>query len=187
MPGAALAGLLIAGLFGPEPVGAATPALGKDVSFTAGVVLETVTTFFLVVVVFGTAVDVRAPKGIYPFAIGLTVALDIMAIGPLTGAAINPARAFGPALASGHWHNHLVYWVGPLLGGAAAGLVQHFFQMEAAQSVPHPGGPTTREQRGEDHNRKMERVAAGQEVETPAGHKVSSVPAGRNPRVVGPT
>jgi aquaporin TIP len=187
LAGAALAGLLIAWLFGPGPVGAATPELGKDVGFTAGVVLEAVTTFFLVVVVFGTAVDVRAPKGIYPLAIGLTVALDIMAIGPLTGAAMNPARAFGPALASGHWHNHLVFWVGPLLGGAAAGLVQHFFLMKAAQSVAHQGGPTPGEQRGEDNTHKMEKVAAGQGVETPAGHEVSSVPAGRSRRVVGPT
>jgi len=73
-------------------------------------------------VVYGSAVDARAPK-IGGLAIGLTVALDILFGGPLTGAAMNPARTFGPALASGHWNNHVVYWVGPLLGGLLAGLV----------------------------------------------------------------
>ena len=56
-------------------------------------------------------------------AIGLTVALDILFGGPFTGAAMNPARVFGPALASGHWTGHAIYWIGPLLGGALAGLI----------------------------------------------------------------
>ena len=73
-------------------------------------------------VVYGTAVDPRAPR-IGGLAIGLTVALDVLFGGPLTGAAMNPARAFGPAVASAHWNNHLVYWIGPLLGGAVAGVV----------------------------------------------------------------
>lgn len=80
--------------------------------------------------VFGTAVDRRAPKSVFPLAIGLTVALEIMAVGPLTGAAMNPARTFGPALASGHWTHHLVYWIGPLIGGSVAALVAHFILME---------------------------------------------------------
>jgi len=84
--------------------------------------LVLILTFFLVFVVYGTAVDPRGPK-IGGLAIGFTVTVDILFGGPLTGAAMNPARTFGPALASGHWHNHLVYWIGPLLGGALAGLV----------------------------------------------------------------
>jgi aquaporin TIP len=79
-------------------------------------------TFFLVFVVFGSAVDVRAPK-IGGLAIGLTVALDILFGGPYTGAAMNPARTFGPALIGGQWDHHYVYWVGPLIGGALAGLI----------------------------------------------------------------
>ena len=126
LAGAALAGLLLVGLFGPAPVALGTPDLASSVSHGAAVALEAVTTFFLVLVVFGTAVDARAPKSVFPLAIGLTVALDIMAIGPLTGAAMNPARTFGPALASGHWNNHWVYWVGPLAGGAVAAMVYHF-------------------------------------------------------------
>ena len=88
----------------------------------AAYIAELVGTFFLVFVVYGSAVDARAPK-IGGLAIGLTVTLDILFGGPFTGAAMNPARTFGPALASGHWSNQLVYWVGPLLGGSLAGLV----------------------------------------------------------------
>ncbi len=148
--GATLAALILAGLFGTGPVSGGTPDLGKNVSFTAGIVIEAITMFFLVLVVFGTAVDERAPKSVFPLAIGLTIALDIMGAGPLTGASMNPARTFGSALASGHWSNHLVYWIGPLLGGAAAGLLQHFFLMEraAAPEVGVRGGPAPSEERG---------------------------------------
>jgi len=133
--GAAAAAFLIAGLFSPADVAGATPDLGNGVTLYAGIALEAIATFFLVLVVFGTAVDKRAPKGAYPLAIGLTVALDIMAIGPITGAAMNPARTFGPALASMHWANHAVYWIGPMVGGGLAGLVQHFFLMEQPAAV----------------------------------------------------
>ncbi len=88
----------------------------------AGAMIEFVLTFFLVTAVWGTAVDERAPK-IGGFGIGLCVLMDILVGGPLTGAAMNPARAFGAALASGQFANHWIYWVGPMLGGAAAALV----------------------------------------------------------------
>src|SRR5207245_6773788 len=96
------------------------PRLADGVSMGQGVIIEAVLTFFLVFVVYGSAVDSRAPK-IGGLAIGLTVALDILFGGPLTGAAMNPARTFGPAVACGKWANHLVYWIGPLLGGGAGG------------------------------------------------------------------
>ncbi|MCI0745926.1 MAG: aquaporin [Verrucomicrobia subdivision 3 bacterium] len=100
-----------------------TPDLLKEgITAVQGIVIEAVLTFFLVFVVYGSAVDGRAGK-IAPIAIGFTVTLDILFNGPLTGAAMNPARAFGPALVSGYWHNHIVYWIGPLLGGAVGGLV----------------------------------------------------------------
>jgi aquaporin TIP len=149
--GASLAGFLMVGLFGVQAVAGGTPDLGQGVSVGAGIAVEAVITFFLVLVIFGTAVDDRAPRNIYPLAIGFTIALDIMATGPITGAAINPARAFGPALASDHWNNHLVYWIGPLLGGGLAALLQHFFLLERAPTVPsveERGGPTPRESRG---------------------------------------
>lgn len=104
-------------------VATGTPDLAaKGIDAVQGVVIEAILTFFLVLVVYGTAVDGRAPK-IGGLAIGLTVTLDILFGGPFTGAAMNPARTFGPALASAHWNNQWIYWVGPLLGGLLAGLV----------------------------------------------------------------
>ena len=101
-----------------------TPALGMGLNIVQGVLLEMVLTFFLVLAVFGTAVD---PKGswnaIAGFGIGTVLIFDILVGGPLTGAAMNPARAFGPALASGFWEHHLVYWLGPLLGGILAAML----------------------------------------------------------------
>jgi aquaporin TIP len=76
--------------------------------------------------VYGTAIDERAPK-IGGLAIGLTITLDILFRGPFTGAAMNPARAFGPALAASSWGAQYVYWLGPLMGGAAAGWVYSKF------------------------------------------------------------
>jgi MIP family channel proteins len=139
LAGAALAGFLLLGLMRHQPVAAAeivsqgTPDLAGNVSFKQGVLIEAVLTFFLVFVVYGTAVDARAPR-IGGLAIGLTVALDILFGGPLTGAAMNPARTFGPALASGHWNNHLVYWIGPLTGGALAGLIYGRFLIKPDES-----------------------------------------------------
>lgn len=105
-----------------QPVHLGTPALGADVTVFQGIVIETVLTFFLALSVFGTAVD---PKGsgnaVAGFGIGTVLVFDILFGGPLTGASMNPARTFGPALASGYWNHHLVYWIGPLLGGLLAG------------------------------------------------------------------
>ncbi len=98
-----------------------TPLLntGAGMTVAGGIILEAIATFFLVFVIHGTAVDARGPK-VGALFIGLTVALDIMAIGPLTGAAMNPARSIGPALISGHMENFWLYWVGPILGAVAA-------------------------------------------------------------------
>jgi MIP family channel proteins len=125
LAGGAAAGFLLVSIFGANGVAivaAGTPDLGKDVAQGTGIIVEAVLTFFLVFVVYGSAVDVRAPK-IGGLAIGATIALDILFGGPLTGGSMNPARTFGPALASGHWNNHIVYWAGPMLGGALAGLI----------------------------------------------------------------
>ena len=101
-----------------------TPFLARDFRVLDGMILEGVMTFFLVLVVFATAVDEKgAWRSIAGFGIGLTITMGILTGGPLTGAALNPARAFGPALASAHWANHGVYWVGPLAGGFVAGLL----------------------------------------------------------------
>jgi len=100
------------------------PSLAGGITRTSGMTIEAVMTFFLVFVVFATAVDERgAFNKVAGFAIGLTVTLGGLLGGPFTGAALNPARAFGPALAANHWANHGVYWIGPLAGGVAAGWV----------------------------------------------------------------
>ena len=135
LAGATVAAMLVAKMYGASGTGivvSGTPDLAIGVSVMHAIGLEGVLTFFLVFVVFGSAVDVRAPK-IGGLAIGLTVALDILVGGPLTGAAMNPARTFGPALASGHWNNHLVYWAGPMLGGLAAGLIYGRFLIKDAK------------------------------------------------------
>ncbi len=126
LAGATLAGFVCYGLFSRAVVIAGTPQLGPNTTPLAGIVIEAITTFFLVFVVYGTAVDPRAPK-IGGLAIGLTITIGILFAGPLTGGAINPARVFGPALAVSFWDAHYVYWLGPMIGGALAGLVYKGF------------------------------------------------------------
>jgi MIP family channel proteins len=125
--GASVAGFLLLQVF-PEsawkPVNLGTPGLGQGVSMGTGILVESVLTFFLVLVVYGTGIDEKGTwKAIGGFGIGLTIMCDILMGGPLTGASMNPARTFGPALAAGYWDNHIVYWIGPLAGGGLAGLV----------------------------------------------------------------
>jgi aquaporin Z len=110
-----------------------TPMLAKDFPVWAGMTLEAVTTFFLVFVVFATAVDEKgAFKAISGFGIGLSITLGILVAGPLTGAALNPARAFGPALVASQWAHHGVYWIGPLAGGFLAGLLYDTLYLKKA-------------------------------------------------------
>lgn len=103
-----------------------TPALGSGVSAGTGIVVEALLTFFLVFVIFGVAVDARGERAVAPLAIGFVIVMDILAAGVLTGAAMNPARAFGPALLSGFWSNHAVYWIGPSIGGALGAFVYSY-------------------------------------------------------------
>ena len=110
-----------------------TPELVRDFSTGAAILLEAIASFFLVLVVFATAVDERGSlRAIAGFGIGLTITLGFLVIGPFTGAALNPARAFGPALASSHWTNQGVYWIGPLAGGFVAGLLYDSLYLKKA-------------------------------------------------------
>jgi MIP family channel proteins len=127
LAGAVLASYLLAACF-PRPIwesvrlGAA--GLSPEISLGGGFLVEAVLTFFLVTAVWGTAADPRAPK-IGGFGIGMAVTMGILMGGPLTGAAMNPARAFGPALVAGAWEQHWLWWVAPMLGGGAAAAVYH--------------------------------------------------------------
>lgn len=125
--GSACAGLFLrAALAGhPElldpPISLGACAL-TGIGYRAATLVEAVFTFFLACAVAST-VDSRAAKRGGPLAIGAATLLGGLAAGPLTGAALNPARAFGPAIASGYWSYHYVFWVGPLAGAALAALI----------------------------------------------------------------
>lgn len=103
-----------------------------------GFVLEAILTFFLVYVICGVAVDGRGPHAIAPLAIGLTITMDILLGGPLTGAAMNPARHFGPALVQNEWKDTWLYWLGPITGGLAASIVQNYIFIPRTRAAPVP-------------------------------------------------
>ena len=105
-----------------ESAGWGVPRISPFVTFPQAIVIEAILTLFLVSAVFGTTVSAQAPK-VGGFGIGLVLTFGVLAAGPLTGAAMNPARAFGPALAANDWHAHAAYWAGPLLGAAVAALI----------------------------------------------------------------
>ena len=125
--GATAAAFLCASVFPADAVAQANLGIPLPAAWaTSGVVftLEFVMTFLLVIAVFGTAVDPRgAAVKIGGFAIGLTVTFDILAGGAVTGASMNPARSFGPALVQGFWQWHLFYWIAPIAGAITAALV----------------------------------------------------------------
>ena len=125
LTGAAVAAYALKAVF-PEHVAVASRLGGQmvsgDIGMAQAVLCEFIATFLLVFVVFGTAVDPHAPK-VGGFAIGLTVTADILAIGSRTGASMNPARSFGPAVVSQMFEGQAVYWIGPILGGIAAALL----------------------------------------------------------------
>ncbi len=137
--GAVIAGLALVALFPQsmrDAVSLGTPRLGPQVEFLQGVGIEAILTLFLVIVFFGTVLDGRGPKLLGGLAVGLVYTMDVLAGFPLTGAAINPARALGPALASGEWADHLVYWVGPVVGAVVAGLLYHYVFAENPMKDP---------------------------------------------------
>jgi MIP family channel proteins len=122
------------------PVALGTPAVHAAITIPSAIAIEAVLTVLLVIAVFGTAIDRRAPK-LGGLAIGLAVVADILMAGPLTGAAMNPARWFGPAVASGTFDNWYVWWVGPFIGAAVAAFIYRFALAEAAYAEVTPATP----------------------------------------------
>jgi MIP family channel proteins len=122
LAGAILGAMTLLGLFGPVaglgatiPVGNPFQALGLEILLTA----------VLMFVITAVATDGRAAGNLAAIAIGATVTLDALWGGPISGASMNPARSFGPALLAGAWQAHWVYWVGPMVGAAlGAGVYQ---------------------------------------------------------------
>lgn len=116
-------GLLLLSLGNVANLGATLPL---NNNWQQSLILETLLTFILMLVILGAAVDARSHRGFGGLAIGLTVGLEAACMGPITGASMNPARSFGPALVSGVWHHHWVYWIAPIVGAQLAVLVYQF-------------------------------------------------------------
>ena len=135
--GAVIAAFLVHTLYPVSVMRAAVggvPKIANSVHLGQAITMEAILTFFLVSAVFGTCVNAEAPK-VGGFGVGLVLLFDILVGGPLTGAAMNPARAFGPAVAAGQWTGHIVWWVGPILGGIVAALLWEHVLLPPRQRV----------------------------------------------------
>ncbi len=103
-------------------------------SAMSGFAVEAILTFFLVTVIFMTAIHKKAPAGMYGLAIGGMIFLIHLIGVPLTGASVNPARTLGPAIISGYWDYHWIYWAGPIVGAVIAGLIMNYIFVKKAEN-----------------------------------------------------
>ena len=154
LAGAIVAALILRWLLKNPAFLAAVPH-APGIGAGKGLVVEIILTFFLVWAVFATAVDPRgAFKSIAGLAIGLTITIDVFMGGPLTGAAMNPARAFGPELVGNFWGEAWIYWLGPIIGGVVAAVAYDWLYLRPAQppvvgtpesgvAEPRPGDAAT--------------------------------------------
>ena len=128
LAGAAGAALVLLATLGTSirdaGVNVGTPGIGAGFDAKNALVAEIVGTFFLVFVIFGVAVDKRGTfKILAGLPIGLMITADILALGGVSGAAVNPARWFGPAVVSGHFDDFWIWIVGPAIGALLAAFV----------------------------------------------------------------
>ncbi len=140
--GATCAGYLLKTLF-PEAIASVflgTCVLGSSVSVSQAIIMEAVITFLLVFVVFATVIDKRATPALAGLAIGFVVLFGVMVGGAISGGSMNPARVFGPAMASGHFANHYVWWIGPIIGGVFAGFTYDILFSEKKKQLPLASG-----------------------------------------------
>ena len=149
LAGGVLGGLLAKWSVGGASIAGGIPNLAPGVTMTQGILIETIATFFLVTVVYGTAVDPRFGGRLGGLAIGLTIGADIMAVGPLTGASMNTARWLGPAITDGAYWNALsaagrtgavigTHLIGPLLGALIAGVLWSYVLLDEPRPHPEP-------------------------------------------------
>src|SRR3989441_5609931 len=139
LAGAGVGALLLAPVLASSVAGDLGAHALNDNALTsdfAGLLVEIILTFVLVFTVFAVAMDPRGPSNLAPIAVGLAVLVDHFVGVPLTGASMNPARSFGPALVSNSWDDHWVYWIGPLTGGALAGLIYYFVYLVRPEEEP---------------------------------------------------
>ena len=142
---ATIAALLLEVVYPSEAnLDAGVPVLNPAMDALPGAMLEAVLTFFLVWVVFATAADARgAFTSIAGLAIGLVIVFGMLIGYALTGAAMNPARAFGPELVSNTWGDFWIWYVGPLAGGAIAALLYDELYLRTTEPVVPVGPPST--------------------------------------------
>ena len=136
--GATFAGYLLKVLF-PDALASVflgTCVLGAGVTVTQAIVMEGVITFLLVFVVYATVFDKRSTPALAGLAIGFVVLFGVMVGGAISGGSMNPARVFGPAMASGHFANHYVWWIGPIIGGVIAGFTYDLLFAEKKKQLP---------------------------------------------------
>lgn len=129
--GGLVAAFFIGALYGGTAVADGTPAPGANHTAIQALMMEVFLTFFLVSVIFGSAIFNNFSFA--GLAIGLAITMDILAGGAVSGAAMNPARALGPAIIGGEWAAHWVYWVGPLVGAGLAALLYDFLYSKKAE------------------------------------------------------
>lgn len=116
-----------------------TPNLRDGLTRGPGMLIEGMATFFLVLILFALSAAGRtAIRGFAGAVIGLAVTTGVFFALPFTGGSINPARAFGPALASRHWTNHGVYWIGPLAGALLGAWIHEAGRMRSRAAGPEP-------------------------------------------------
>ena len=134
----------------------------------AGITVEIILTFFLVTVIFLTAVHKKAAAGIHGISIGgMVFLLHIVGV-PLTGASMNPARTFGPAVVSGFWELHWIYWLAPIVGGIIAGVIMNYVFVNNAEpktkSVSHSTSKSQLEQYEKQYLSRLEQEPAKEET-----------------------
>lgn len=143
--GALIASLLVMQLMPVDivdSVAAGVPGLGQGVTVLQGGLVEVVLTFMLVFVFWGTAVDPRGPKAIAPLAIGLTLTFSVLAGGAFTGAALNPARWFGPAAVTATFSADSLVWIlGPIVGALIASTLYELFFLDDPSAEEAVGDP----------------------------------------------
>ena len=153
--GATAGAFVLRGVLGGHARAAATV---PQLPIPSALLIEVVLTFFLMLVIMAVATDHRVASPVAGLAVGFTVGFDAMMGGPLTGASMNPARTFGPAVATGVWNSHWLYWVGPLLGAALAVVTYSYLR------------------RGDAHDYRREAAASGAD---PVYRKLGAEPDGR--------
>lgn len=130
--GAAAASLALRATLGPVGnLGVTLPSIAVGSAFG----IEWLLSFVLMFVIMAVATDERVADGFAPLAVGLTVGFCAMMGGPLTGASMNPARSFGPAVIGNLWHAHWIYWVAPLTAMMAAARVYDFLRRADAPPI----------------------------------------------------